>query len=50
MGIIFLMKGLSGGGISWVLLVAVDKKYLAYLLNYSYEVMKVLGCETHLVY
>ncbi len=36
----FSDEGLVGGGISWVLLVAVDKKYLAHLLIINYEVKK----------
>jgi hypothetical protein len=42
MGAILTIKGLVRGGISWVLLVAVDKKYLAHLLVNYYEVMKAL--------
>ena len=37
--------GLVWGGISWVLLVAVDKKYLAHLLIINYGKMKGLVCE-----
>ena len=41
----YFSAGLFGGGISWVLLVAVDKKYLAHLLISNYGVLKVLVCE-----
>jgi len=47
MGIIFLMKGLFGGGIFSSLFVAVDKKGLAHLLIIYYEVMRALVCETN---
>ena len=46
MSAILPIKGLVRGGISWVLLVAVDKKYLAHVLVNNYEVMKALVCET----
>ena len=45
MGAILTIKGLVWGGISWVLLVAVDKKYLAHLLLIYYEVAIALVCE-----
>jgi len=46
MGAILTKKGLVRGGISWVLLVAVDKKYLAHVLGISYEAIEALVCET----
>ncbi len=45
MGAILTIKGLVRGGFSWLLLVAVDKKGLAHLLDISYEVPKGLVCE-----
>ena len=45
MGIIFLMKGLFGGGIFSSLFVAVDKKGLAHLLLNNYGVQEVEVCE-----
>ena len=41
----FSDEGLVWGGISWVLLVAVDKKYLAHLLYISYGELEVFVCE-----
>jgi hypothetical protein len=41
----FSDEGLVRGGISWVLLVAVDKKYLAHLLASNYEELEDLVCE-----
>ena len=42
---ILTIRGLGRGGISWVLLFAVEKKYLARLLEKYYEARKVVACE-----
>jgi len=45
MGAILPIKGLVRGGIFSSLFVAADKKGLAHLLGYSYEVKRALVCE-----